>query len=158
MPIAGHKIWTSPIMKKPSFRVTLWSGFDFQLNLLSNCCGHCGRALLCQPVASFRWESRPKFNMNKYKNGERDWYNKITDSLYLGAIPLKSSSTIGHQGEPFNVEAKNLSIKRSTRHNTRQNGQWTRHQRCSFNKRRIWKGSDPDSRRVGRSRSRNETH
>merc|ERR1712168_263980 len=62
MPIAGHRIWTSPIMKKPSFRVTLW------------------------------------FNMNKYKNGERDWFNKITDNLYLGAIPLKSCSTTGHQG------------------------------------------------------------
>ena len=42
--------------------------------------------------------------MNKYKNGERDWYNKITDSLYLGAIPLKSSSTTGHQGKLFKVQ------------------------------------------------------
>ena len=70
MPIAGHRIWTSPLMKKPSFRVTLW------------------------------------FNMNKYKNGQRDWYNQITERLYLGAIPLKSAGTSGHQGRLDSIPGK----------------------------------------------------
>ena len=46
VPLVG--LWTSPIMKKPSFRVSLL------------------------------------YNINKYKNGHRDWFNKITDQILLG--------------------------------------------------------------------------
>jgi len=60
VPLVG--LWTSPIMKKPSFRVSLL------------------------------------YNINKYKNGHRDWFNKITDQILLGAIPLKRNSTSGGQG------------------------------------------------------------
>merc|ERR1712212_1171616 len=56
------KLWTSSLMKKPTFRTTLW------------------------------------FNKSKYRNGQRDWYNQIMENLYLGAIPLKKSSTVGAQG------------------------------------------------------------
>ena len=52
VPLVG--LWTSPIMKKPSFRVSLL------------------------------------YNINKYKNGHRDWFNKITDQILLGADAQKS--------------------------------------------------------------------
>ena len=55
-------LWTSSIMKKPAFRVSL------------------------------------QYNIQKYKNGSRDWFNKITENVYLGAIPLTSSSASGKQG------------------------------------------------------------
>ena len=42
----------------------------------------------------------------KYKNGERDWFNKISENLYLGAIPLKSCSTTGHQGRLDTIPTK----------------------------------------------------
>ena len=39
-----------------------------------------------------------QYNIQKYRNGSRDWYNKILDNVYLGAIPLKTSSVNGNQG------------------------------------------------------------
>ena len=40
-----------------------------------------------------------QYNIMKYKKGDRDWFNKIIDNLYLGAIPLKKCSTVGSQGQ-----------------------------------------------------------
>ena len=54
-----------------------------------------------------------QYNILRYKNGQINWFDKISENLYLGAIPLKSSSTDGSQGRLGDVPKKlpELNIK-----------------------------------------------
>merc|ERR1711953_390539 len=46
------------------------------------------------------------YNVRKYVVGERDWFNQIQPNLFLGAIPLKSNSSKGHQGKLDEIPKK----------------------------------------------------
>ncbi|CBY23371.1 unnamed protein product [Oikopleura dioica] len=54
-----------------------------------------------------------QYNIIRYKKGQINWFDKITENLYLGAIPLKTSSTSGSQGHLGDVPKKlsELNIK-----------------------------------------------
>jgi atypical dual specificity phosphatase len=54
-----------------------------------------------------------QYNIIRYKKGQINWFDRITDNLYLGAIPLKKSSTTGSQGHLGDVPKKlsELNIK-----------------------------------------------
>ena len=54
-----------------------------------------------------------QYNIIRYEKGQINWFDRITDNLYLGAIPLKKSSTTGSQGHLGDVPKKlsELNIK-----------------------------------------------